>query len=163
MQARALVPVLKALKDHGLHVCIDTNGSIFNDEVREALEYVDIVLLDIKHMDDLWHHKITGKGNTHTLELAAYLREKNIPVWLRYVLVPGYTNQPEALHGLGKHFAGYENVEKLEIQPYHELGAHKYEYMGWKYQLNETPMNTPEQLEQARHLLSAYFREVVVN
>ena len=163
VQAKMLIPILRTLKEQGFHICIDTNGSVLNDEVKEALEFVDIVLLDIKHMHPDWHRKIAGQGNGRTLEMAAYLREINMPVWLRYVLVPGYSNQTAAIHDLGKHFAAYENIEKLEIQPYHELGAHKYEHMGWTYQLKDNPVNTPEQLEEAYEILSGYFKEVVIN
>lgn len=163
VQANALIPVVRTLKEHGFHICIDTNGSVLNDDVKEVLEYVDIVLLDIKHMNPEWHRKIVGQGNERTLQMAAYLREINMPVWMRYVLVPGYSNQPEAMHELGRHFKDYDNIEKLEIQPYHELGAHKYEHMGWTYQLKGTPMNTPEQLDEAYTILSEYFKEVVIN
>jgi pyruvate formate lyase activating enzyme len=67
------------------------------------------------------------------------------------------------LHQLGAHFQNFENIEKLEIQPYHELGAHKYEHLGWEYQLKDVKANTPEQLDTAKSILTNYFKEVVIN
>jgi pyruvate formate lyase activating enzyme len=163
VQAKQLIPVVKTLKEEGFHVCIDTNGSVFNEDVKEVLKYTDIVLLDIKHIDKDQHKVITEKTNEKTLAFAQYLKEQNIPVWLRYVLVPGYSDNSDHLHQLGQYFKDFDNVEKLEIQPYHELGAHKYEHLGWEYKLKEVPANTPEQLTQAYDIFKNYFKEVVVN
>ena len=163
LQAKELIPVLKALKAEGFHVCVDTNGSVLNDFVKEALEYIDIVLLDVKQINDDRHRALVGQGNDKTLKLAQYLNEINKPVWLRYVLVPGYSDNEEDLNLLGKHFGGYENIEKLEIQPYHHLGAHKYDHLGWKYELEGVPSNTPEQLDAAYKVFKQYFKEVIIN
>ncbi|MBR8537703.1 pyruvate formate lyase-activating protein [Carboxylicivirga sediminis] len=163
VQAKQLLPVVKTLKQEGFHVCIDTNGSILNEDVKAVMEYVDIVLLDIKHINEAQHQLLTGKSNAKTLAFVDYLQEINKPVWLRYVLVPGYSNNPEHLHQLGKHFQAYNNIEKLEIQPYHELGAHKYEHLGWEYKLKGVKANTPEQLNEAYNILTTYFKEVVIN
>ncbi len=163
VQAKQLLPVVKALKTEGFHVCIDTNGSILNEDVKAVLEYTDIILLDVKHIDSAQHQLLTGKSNTKTLAFVDYLREINKPVWLRYVLVPGYSNEPKHLRQLGEHFKDYSNIEKLEIQPYHELGAHKYEHLGWEYKLKDVKANTPEQLDEAYNILTNYFKEVVIN
>ncbi|MCU4166163.1 pyruvate formate-lyase-activating protein [Carboxylicivirga caseinilyticus] len=163
LQAKELIPVLKALKAEGFHICVDTNGSVLNDFVKEALEYIDIVLLDIKQMNEERHRALVGQSNDKTLKLAEYLNEINKPVWLRYVLVPGYSDDLKDLKQLGEHFGGYENIEKLEIQPYHHLGAHKYDHLGWKYELEGVPSNTPEQLETAYQIFKQYFKEVIIN
>ncbi len=163
IQAKQLLPVVKALKEEGFHICIDTNGSILNDDVKAVLEYTDIILLDIKHIKAEQHQLLTGKSNDKTLAFVDYLRAINKPVWLRYVLVPGYSNDSEHLHQLGEHFKDFSNIEKLEIQPYHELGAHKYEHLGWEYQLKGVKANTPEQLNEAYNIFINYFKEVVIN
>lgn len=163
VQAKQLLPVVKALKEEGFHVCIDTNGSILNDDVKAVLEYTDIILLDIKHINNEQHHVLTGQKNDKTLAFVDYLNQINKPVWLRYVLVPGYSDNQEHLHQLGEHFKSYDNIEKIEIQPYHELGAHKYEHLGWEYKLKGVKANTPEQLESAKGIFSNYFKEVVIN
>lgn len=163
LQAVALTKLFKRLKEEGITTCLDTNGNNINSEVRELLEYTDLVLLDIKHMDLEQHKYITGRGNENTLRFADYLREKKIPTWLRYVLVPGLSDQPEALKALGEYFKEFENVERLEILPYHTLGKHKYEHMGRPYELENTPNNTELQLENAKSILFPYFKHVRVN
>ena len=163
MQAKALIPFFKMLKEEGFNTCIDTNGSYLTQDAKELLQYTDLVLLDIKEMDDTAHRRITGASNKATLKMAEYLNEINKPVWARYVLVPGYTDSEEHLHNLGNFLKDMENVEKVEIQPYHELGVHKWESLGWKYELEDTPQNSPEQLQKAKDILKEYMEEVIVN
>jgi pyruvate formate-lyase 1-activating enzyme len=163
IQAKELIALFKALKAEGFNTCIDTNGSILNDFVKELLKYTDLVLLDIKEIDEDTHRQLTGRSNHRTLELARYLHEQQIPVWARYVLVPGYSDKPEHMHQLGEFLRDMENVQKIEIQPYHKLGIHKYEALGWEYQLPEVGMNSPEQLKVAKEIFEQYVKEVIVN
>lgn len=163
LQAKWLIPLFKRLKEEGINTCIDSNGSFLNDDVKKLLKYVDLVLLDIKHIDDDQHRKVTKQSNRKTLEFADYLKNNNIKVWLRYVLVPGLTNQDEWLAKLGQHFKDYPNIERLEILPYHTLGKHKYEHLNMKYELEGIPENTKEQLKHAKELLKPFFKKVVVN
>lgn len=163
LQAAALVPFFKMLKEEGFHTCIDTNGSLLNDDVRELLRYTDLVLLDIKEINDEAHRQMTHVSNRATLKMAEYLQEKNIPVWVRYVLVPGYTDSEADLDALGRFLQTMKNVQKLEIQPYHKLGIHKYEALGWKYELENVAQNTAEQLQKAKTIFEQYVAEVVVN
>ena len=162
-QARALTKFFKELKKEGIHTALDTNGHIMNHRVEALLEYTDLVLLDVKHIDSSMHEIVTGKSNEKTLAFADYLKKHNKPMWLRYVLVPGLTDKPEHLHQLGKHFKNFENIEKLEIQPYHKLGVHKWEHLGKEYPLEGVSENTPLQLEEAKTIFEQYFDEVVVN
>jgi pyruvate formate lyase activating enzyme len=162
-QAKQLVKLFRKLKDQEIHTALDTNGYFLNRHVKELLEHTDLVLLDVKHIDDSMHEIVTGKSNKKTLAFADYLREQGKSTWLRYVLVPGLTDNPEHLHKLGQHFKDFENIEKLEIQPYHKLGAHKWQHLGKEYSLKDTPENTPEQLDTAKHIFEQYFANVVVN
>lgn len=163
LQAKALIQLFKKLKEENINICIDSNGSVFNNDVAELLKYVDLVLLDVKHFNDEWHRKITNHENNRTLKMAQYLRDNGIKMWLRYVLVPGYSDQEEHIKALGEHFKDFTNVERLEILPYHTLGKHKYEHLNMKYQLDGVPENTPEQLKRAKSILEPYFKLVVVN
>lgn len=163
MQAKALVHLFKILKADGFNTCLDTNGSILNSHVKELLKYTDLVLLDIKHVDNHAHQKLTGKPNTRVFSFANYLEANSIPFWLRYVLVPGHTDSEADMHRLGKLIATFKSVQKLEIQPYHMLGAHKYEALGWKYQLENVPSNSASQLSKAKSIFEQYIAEVVVN
>lgn len=163
LQARELIPVFKALKEDGFNTCIDTNGGALSSSVKELMEYTDLVLLDIKQMDEVAHERITGVKNQLTLKFAKYLEEIDKPTWIRYVLVPGYTDDEEHLHRLGEFAGGMKNVHKIEIQPYHKLGKHKYDALRWKYELEEVEMNSAEQLERAKKILMQYGKEVIVN
>ncbi|MFY0687539.1 MAG: pyruvate formate lyase-activating protein [Cyclobacteriaceae bacterium] len=163
LQAKQLIPMMKQLKEEGLHICLDTNGHVFNKYVEEMLQYVDLVLLDIKHIDRNKHQYITGRSHQNTLDFANYLEQHNRDMWLRYVLVPGLTDDPDDLNELGSHFEQYHHIKNVEIQPYHTLGAHKWKSMGMSYPLEATPQNTPEQLENAKHIFDKYFDQVVIN
>lgn len=163
VQARALVPLLRRLKAAGIHICIDSNGGVWNEHVEELFGLADLILLDVKEICDARHTRITGRSNERTLLTARWLEEHNHPFWLRYVLVPGLSDVGDDLHALGRHFAGFRQVERVELLPYHRLGVHKYEAMGLDYQLKDTPENTPEQLARAEAVLREYFPQLVVN
>lgn len=163
VQARALVPLLRRLKAAGINICIDSNGGVWNEHVEELFGLADLILLDVKEICDARHTRITGRSNERTLLTARWLEEHNHPFWLRYVLVPGLSDAGDDLHALGRHFAGFRQVERVELLPYHRLGVHKYEAMGLDYQLKDTPENTPEQLARAEAVLREYFPQLVVN
>lgn len=163
MQARELIPLFRRLKEAGINICVDTNGSILNDSVKELFSLTDTVLLDIKEFNPDRHEKLTGRENSQTLRTAEWLEEQKIPIWLRYVLVPGYSDFENDITALGEHFKEYKMIQRIEILPYHTLGAHKYESLGMKYQLEGVKLNTQEQLDRAKELFSRYFPVVYVN
>lgn len=163
LQAEALIPLFEELKVNGIHICVDTNGGIWNRDVEQLLGLTDLVLLDIKEFNPERHRLLTGRSNEQTLRTAAWLKEHNRPFWLRYVLVPGYSDFEEDIRSLGNRFGTCPCLQRVEILPYHRLGVHKYEAMGWDYQLKEVKENTPQQLERAEKLFKEYFPMVVVN
>ena len=163
VQAKSLIPLMKQLKEQGIHTCLDSNGGIWNEHVEELLQFTDLVLLDVKQFNAQRHLGLTGKSNEQTLRTAAWLEKNGKPFWLRYVLVPGYSDAEEDIRALGQALSGYRCIQRVEILPYHRLGVHKYEAMGLEYQLPEVKENTPEQLERAEKLFNEYFDCVVVN
>lgn len=163
VQAEALVPLCQRLKEAGFHICIDSNGTVWNEHVEALFRTVDLVLLDVKEIDPERHEAITSRSNARTLETAAWLEREGHPFWLRYVLVPGLSNDDDHLHRLGRHFADYKQIERVELLPYHTLGVHKYEAMGLDYKLKGVKENTPEQLDHAAAILRTYFPQLVVN
>ena len=162
-QAQDLLPLVDRLKEEGIHVCIDTNGGIFTPLVEELFKKVDLVLLDIKQYNDTRHEALTGRSNAQTLKTAQWLEDNEKPFWLRYVLVPGISDFEEDIRALGEHFKGFKMLQRVEILPYHTLGKHKYESLGWEYKLSDTPHNTPEQLDRAVALFNEYFDCTVLN
>lgn len=163
MQAEALAPLFRELKAQGIHICLDSNGGIWNRHVEELLGLTDLVLLDIKQINPERHRRLTGRSNEQTLRTAAWLEEHNRPFWLRYVLVPGYSDAEEDIRRLGETLGNYQSIQRVEILPYHRLGVHKYEAMGWDYRLKDVRENSPEQLKRAEALFREYFPVVVVN
>lgn len=162
-QAKALVPLFKMLKETGIHICVDTNGGIWNEDVKELLSLADLVLLDVKQFNPNRHRILTERSNEQTLRTAAWLEENGKPFWVRYVLVQGYSAFKEDMEALGEHFKDYKQIERVEILPYHTLGVHKYEAMNMEYKLKNVEYNTPEQLEDAKNIFQKYFKTVYVN
>ena len=163
LQAEALIPLFKELKANGIHICLDSNGGIWNEKVEELFSLTDLVLLDIKQFNPERHRALTGRENAQTLGTAAWLEAHGKPFWLRYVLVPGISDAEADIRALGERLGGYKSVERVELLPYHTLGVHKYEAMGLEYKLRDVRENTPEQLDRAAALLREYFPTVVVN
>ena len=162
-QAAGLVPLVDRLHEEGIHVCIDTNGGVWNPAVEELMKKIDLALLDVKQINPSRHETLTGRSNSRTLETAKWLEDNERPFWLRYVLVPGISDFEEDIRALGEHFKDYKMIQRVEILPYHTLGMHKYETMGIEYELKSTKTNTPEQLDKARKLFEEYFPTVFVN
>ncbi|WP_317166429.1 pyruvate formate-lyase-activating protein [Yeosuana marina] len=165
LQSKELVPFFKRLKEEGIHTNVDTNGRILNHFTVELLDdYADLVMLDIKHMTEDGYEALTGMRNKETTFTFAKHREASgKAMWLRYVLIPEITNNPELLHAMGDYFKDYKTIEKIEIQPYHKLGIHKWEALGWEYQLKDARENTPEEIKAAAEILKNYFKEVKIN
>ena len=176
LQAKALIPLVRQLHENGINVCLDTNGGIWNSDVEELLGLVDLVLLDVKEFNPARHEALTGRSNAQTLRTAAWLEEHGRPFWLRYVLVPGYSDFEEDIRALGSHFGcgtvagdaegrepSYKMIQRVEILPYHTLGVNKYEALGQEYRLKDVPVNTKEQLSRAAALFNEYFDCVVLN
>lgn len=165
LQSKALIPLFKKLKVEGIHTALDTNGRILNHFSMELMdEYTDLVMLDIKHMTEEGYEQLTGqKNNQTTFNFSKYREDSGKAMWLRYVLIPGLTNKPELLKSLGTYFKDYKSIEKLEIQPYHKLGVHKWEALGWDYELKDARENTQDELKEALEILRPYFKEVIIN
>ena len=162
LQRTAVRGVSKALHLHGIHTCLDTNGLIFDEETKALYEETDLVLLDIKHMDPVLHRRLTGVDNEAPLRAAHWREQSGKPFWLRYVLVPGWTDQVEHLEAWGRHFADYRSLQRVEILPYHRLGVHKWAHLGMPYRLDGVEPPSVQALEQARTILSKYLKPVIV-
>ena len=163
LQPEFVKAIFTACKQEGIHTCLDTNGFVrrIDDTVKEVLDVTDLVLLDIKQMDNEKHIDLTQVSNRYTLEFAKYLAERNQPVYLRYVVVPGYTDCEEDAHLLGKFIKPMKNVEKIEMLPYHELGTHKWTAMGEIYPLQGVHPPSHETMETIKNILLQYHNNVI--
>jgi pyruvate formate lyase activating enzyme len=147
--------IFDGCKRMGIHTALDTSGFTGHKADDELLSYTDLVLLDIKHSNPHDYKVLTGVKLQPTLDFANRLAAMNKPVWLRYVLVPGYTDQPEAIAALADFIRDMPNIERVEVLPYHKMGEYKYEALGVVNQLGEIAEPTSEQTQSARNI----FRE----
>lgn len=162
LQAKELIKLFQLGKRRGVHLALDTNGGIDTPEVRKLYDLTDLVLLDIKQINAERHKLLTGASNASPLALAAYREASAKPFWIRYVLVPGYSDAPEDLEAFAKHFSKYQHLERIEILPYHDFARAKYEELGGCYPLEGSSPATPEQAEKARGIMAKYLKKVIV-
>lgn len=153
LQAQFVLETAKLCKNEGITVAIDTSGFVWNDTVKELLEFTDIVLLDIKNYDPFVYEKITGVELAPTLNLLNYLREKNINTWIRYVLVPGLSDNIEAIKSLSLHLSKYPNVSKIELLGFHKMGEYKWKELGLDYKLTDTKEPDRDILQKVKAIL----------
>ena len=162
LQRAKLIAFFDRLHEQGINTCLDSNGRVLDSQTKELLERTDLLMLDVKHINEEWHKKLTGLNNKTTLELAEYRESTGKPMWLRYVLVPGWTDQDEYLHEWANHFSGYKTVERVEIIPFHQLGKHKWELMNMEYELADTHSPTRESLEKVKAIFEVYLKNVKI-
>ncbi|WP_163937108.1 pyruvate formate lyase 1-activating protein [Paraferrimonas sp. SM1919] len=154
LQAEFLAEVFSNLKSQGIHTCLDTNGFVrkHSQGIDDLLDNTDLVMLDIKHIDDQAHIALTHVSNQRTLQFAQYLQQRNQKTWIRYVVVPGHTDKVEDAEKLAEFIKPMTNVEKVELLPYHKLGAHKWQTLGQKYPLEGVEPPTIEVMEQIKNV-----------
>ena len=167
LQIDFLLELFTLAKEQGIHTCLDTSGITYREEespyrqkLDALMEVTDLVLLDIKHMDSAGHQALTGHDNSHVLAFARYLAKKNIPVWIRHVVVPGITDDPKQLTQLGQFIGTLPNVKALDVLPYHVMGASKYRELGIPYPLEGVEPATREQAKEARRVILTAVQQV---
>lgn len=163
LQAEFVRDWFRACKQAGIDTCLDTNGFVrrYDHVITELMEVTDLVMLDLKQMDDQIHQKLTGVSNHRMLEFAEYLHKTGKRTWIRYVIVPGYTDDDQSAHQLGQFTAAMDNIEKIELLPYHELGKHKWTAMGEKYPLEGVSPPPKETMERVKSIIASYGHKVI--
>ena len=142
LQIDFLCELFRLAKQRGIHTCIDTSGITYNpqnDEYMQRLDELmgltDLVMLDIKQIDPEKHKRLTGMSNAAVIAFAEYLEQKHVPVWIRHVVVEGYTDDERDLFALGELIGGLKSVKALDVLPYHNMGESKYAELGLDYAL----------------------------
>ncbi len=163
LQIDFILEVFKLAKQHGIHTAIDSCGAPFTREepffsvYNELMAYTDLVLMDIKHINNEFHKKYTMAENTSILEMARDLSKRGIPMWIRHVLVPEHSDFDEDLEALSAFIETLGSaVQNVEILPYHELGVYKYEELGIPYRLNGIEPPTKDRVENANRILNTH-------
>ena len=167
MQIDFLLELFRLAKEKDIHTCLDTSGityrpgqSSYNQKLDQLMEVTDLVMLDIKHIDPEGHKLLTGHDNAGILAFARYLEQKQVPVWIRHVVVPGITDDPALLTRLGTFIGTLSNVKALDVLPYHIMGVTKYKQLDMAYPLEGVPPATREQAADAKKIiLTAYWKQ----
>ena len=166
LQVDFLIELFALAKTKGIHTCLDTSGITFSDcnttyreKLDELMKYTDLVMLDIKHIDPIKHREITSRDNAGILAFARYLAEKGVPVWIRHVIVKGYTDDPESLRTLGRFIGGLSNIKALDVLPYHSMGERKYRELGIDYPLSGMESLEKSEAQRAKEYILDGIRE----
>ena len=155
-----LLDLFKKAKEHGISTCIDTAGQPFTrkepffSKFQELMKYTDILLMDIKHIDPKMHLKLTSCPNENIIDMFRYLDEIHKPIWIRHVLLPGYTDDDTYLYETRKFIKTLHNVEKIDVLPFHKMGEFKWEKLGYPYQLKDTQPPSKERVRNAIAILT---------
>lgn len=159
LQIDFVTEFFKLAKEKGVHTTLDSSGSAFTREepffskFNELIKYTDLIMLDIKHIDDAEHIKLTGHTNKNILDCARYLSDQGINMWIRHVLVPGITDNDMYLKKTREFIDTLKTVTKVEVLPYHTLGAYKWKELGIPYKLEGVDSPTPERIKNAKDIL----------
>jgi len=154
--------VLQACRDEGIHTAIDTSGYAPREQLLTVAELADLVLYDLKLMDDARHVRYTGVSNATILENLLALGRQHREIWIRVPLIPGVNDGAAELETMARFAAGVPGVRRLCLLPYHELGMHKNRRLGRPYRMNGTGAPNAEQLDRAARVFRTTGLEVMI-
>ena len=164
VQIDFVTELFKKAQEKEIHTALDTSGILFNqqnlEKIDKLLKYTSLVLLDIKHIDEDEHKKLTGHSNKNVLDFAKYLSEKNIPVWIRHVVVPNLNDNEKYLTQLGEFLGKLKNIKALDVLPYHDMAISKYENLNLKYPLQDVKPLTKEEAINSRNIIIQAIKDV---
>ena len=159
LQIDFLTELFQKAKEQGIHTTLDTSGNPFTrgepffDKFCKLMEVTDLVMLDIKQIDEEQHKILTGYTNQNILDMARFLSDIKKPVWIRHVLVPERSDRDDYLERLQEFILTLKNVERVEVLPYHTLGVFKWKELGFEYQLEGINPPTKDRVENANRIL----------
>ena len=164
LQIDFLTELFQKAKEQGIHTCVDTSGITFTPDHTERLdrllEVTDLVMLDIKHINPEKHKTLTGHDNARILAFAKHLEKKKIPLWIRHIIVKGYSDDPSDLNELGRFIGELSNLKALDVLPYHTMGVSKYESLGIPYPLAGMPALAVSDAALAKEQVLQGIREI---
>ncbi len=159
LQIDFVTELFRLAKEEGIHTTLDTCGQPFEEKgemfekIEKLMEVTDLVLLDIKHIDQQQHKQLTGWTNENILRFAKYLDSIHKPVWIRHVLVPTINDDDRYLEKLNHFIESLSNVERVEVLPYHTMGTYKWKELGMDYPLEGIDPPSPQRIANANRLL----------
>ena len=149
MQPKFIMEIMQKCREVGISTCLDTSGSVFNEDVKEALLYADLVILDIKHTDEKRYNTLTGGNIAVNKAFLDYCRLMQKQLWIRQVILPGWNDTTEDMDYLLQYING-ANIQRIELLPYHTMGIHKWEALGLPYQLKDIDPPSEEKMSNLR-------------
>lgn len=152
MQPEFVREFFRLCKEQGIHTCLDTSGAIYNDKTLSVMEYTDLVMLDLKTLDDNLHKTYTGATRENNHRWMEHLQQIGKPTWIRHVVVPTITDNDERLQAAAEYISQYSCIERVELLPYHIMGEAKYKKMGIPYPLEGIPPLQSERLNEIREM-----------
>lgn len=152
MQPEFLREFFRLCKEEGIHTCLDTSGAIYNEKALAVMEYTDLVMLDLKTLDDNLHKTYTGATRENNHRWMEHLQKIGKPTWIRHVVVPTITDNEERLQAVADYISQYSCIERVELLGYHIMGEAKYQKMGIPYPLQGIPPIQPERLNEIREM-----------
>ncbi len=159
LQIEFVTEYFKIAKENGVHTALDTSGQPFSrdksflDKFDEMLRYTDLVILDFKESDSSKHRILTGHDNENIFDMARYLSDRAIPMWIRHVLVPELTDDEEDLKKMADFIAELNTVKRVEVLPYHTLGLFKWDKLGIEYPLKDARTPSDDEVKKAEEIL----------
>ena len=162
MQLEFLTALFEAAKADGIHTCLDTSGCTYrpgDERFDRLLNATDLIMLDIKQAIPERHAGLTGQPNGNILAFARYAAERGVPLWIRHVVVPGWTDDEPSLRALGRFMATLKTVKALDVLPYHNMGVHKYRELGLPYALESVEPLETAAAQKARQVILEAYRE----
>jgi len=162
MQAEFVEAFFNLCRVEGIHTALDTAGSVWTEAARRAAAAADLILFDVKTVDDTIHKDYIGVTRDHNARFLDYLQEIGKPVWLRHVVVPGITDDDARLNALAEYLKPYTVIERVEVLPYHTMGAFKYESMGLSYPLEGVEPLSAERKENARAIFAQHLPDIKI-
>ncbi len=156
MQLDFVDKLLDLCKEHNIHTVIDTSGCILNERAKAVIKKADLILLDLKHIDPKKYEVLTSVKLQKTLDFMDYLQSIDKKVWLRYVLIPGFSDDTDDLHKWAKYVSTFNNIERVDILPFHQMAKHKWDNAGVKYLLKDTLPPTEAQILEAETIFKSY-------
>ncbi len=162
LQPEFATDILIKCKENGIHTALDTAGAVPLSVSKYVLDAADLILLDIKALDNKLCKQLTGRGNEETLETLAYCETKHKPVWLRHVLVPGYTLDQKLLEALADYLSYFSCIELIELLPFHKMGEFKWKELRLPYVLEDTQPPDKQSLKMAREIFEAKHLKVLL-
>lgn len=154
LQYEFLIELFKKLKKQGIHTCIDTSGMVsLTYKIKELIDLTDLFLMDIKHINPQKCKDLVGFSNEKELEFIKYLSDNGKPMWIRQVLIPGFTDDKQDLLSLKDFISSLKTVQKIEFLPYHTMGKYKWNNLGLNYELDNIRDANSDDVKRAKEII----------